>query len=200
MHMLVAVQNELGPNFRQDIPERTRIEQSLALAARFAFGWMMDEYDTKQVFVAQRCQQLCEPPQLRAPKSPGCHQGRRWDRGRKADQRDARAPADEWPFGLVAMVGAHVITPARSRIAARGRYIRIVVARNDADTVRWTEVGKPSSGRSEFVRQCDIHEIAGQRDVIRQLGTQIRHDAIKRAALVNAMPFALPVQISKQSL
>ena len=47
MHVLVAMQNELGPDFREDMPERTRIEQSLAPATRFAFGRMMDEDDAK---------------------------------------------------------------------------------------------------------------------------------------------------------
>ena len=60
MYVLMAMQNELGPNVRQDIAKRARIEQSLAPATGFAFGWMMDEHDTKQVFVAQCSQQLCE--------------------------------------------------------------------------------------------------------------------------------------------
>ena len=57
----MAVQNDLSTSLCKGMAKRGRIQQALAVTARFTFGRMMNEHDTEQPFVAQPYQPLHKP-------------------------------------------------------------------------------------------------------------------------------------------
>src|SRR5262249_61594111 len=61
------------------------------------------------------------------------------------------------------------------------------------------ERGEPRASSSEFVKQRNIHQVTGERDVIGTLRRDIADNCIQRIAAMNVTPFVLPMEEAKDS-
>jgi hypothetical protein len=75
-----------------------------------------------------------------------------------------------------------------------------VVAGNDGEAGGAIEGRQPGGGAAEFLRQCDIHQIAGQRDVIGLASLDVGHDAGQRLGHMEMHAVAPPVEVARGAL
>ena len=154
--------------------------------------------------LAQALEKAIEARQLAGPEAAGREAGRRWHRGRQADDGERPAAAQEGKIGAIRRerigVGRRVGAPVVPAIARQYLHQRVVVARHQRDPLRRSETAQPRAGLHELGRQRQIDQIAGDRDVIGLDRMQVAHQGIENGLEVAAPPTQLPGQIAEQAL
>ena len=93
MHVVVAVQHQLGAVFRDQPPERPGVDEPLEAVAALRGRRVMDQHDAEQAFVRKMRQRVGQPHQLIGAELAGGEERRRRQRRGKPDQRRRPAPA-----------------------------------------------------------------------------------------------------------
>jgi len=138
------------------------------------------------------------------PAQPAGGEGRwRGDRGRHADQGDRATPAQKGEgvaLAAAAAVAAHVVRPMRPGLAPLHLDIGVVVAWNHRDVLWRSQLAQPDRRLDELRRQRDVDQIAGDRDVVRLLLAQIRHQRVEHFAAMDAVAASLPGNVAQDPL
>ena len=201
--MIVAVQDQFHAMPLQHRQQALGIRQALKAAVMVGAQRMMDQQHAKGMRFGKLRQQAIERVELPRAELPGGHQGCGRHRGGEADQRQRPAAAQEGKRDVVGrqrVVAMQVIGKFLSEQMLRISHIGVVVAGNDRDLIRRPDTLQPRARRHEFRRKREIHEIAGDGDVIRLLRLHIVDKEIKHLAPVDGMPIAFPVQIAECAL
>jgi hypothetical protein len=78
--------------------------------------------------------------------------------------------------------------------------IGVVIAGNRRDQVRRADALEPAQCRRKLGLECEIDEVAGDRDVVGDLGPQVRHQHVEHVAAVIFVPVARPVEVAERAL
>ena len=78
--------------------------------------------------------------------------------------------------------------------------VGVVVAWGERHVLRFAERVEPFCGAGEFRIECDVHEVAGQRDVVRLLRMHVAHNRVEHLTIMVAMPLAIPVDEAEPAL
>ena len=76
----------------------------------------------------------------------------------------------------------------------------VVIAGNDRHPLRRPDAFEPPARRGEFRRQRQIHQIAGDGDVVGLLDMEVRHQLVEQFAAVDGVAIALPVGVAERAL
>ncbi len=158
---------------------------------------MMHQHDAEKV--ARLIEHLGEARQLRHAEPPGGHERSRRHCGRKRDQRHIAAPA-QIRKAFEAIVAAHVSAPELGRHRFSAADIDVVIARHDGDVTSIAECREPGTSAGVFVRQREIDEVAGDRDVVETLRFQVAGYRIKDFGTMNGAALAIPVYKAQPAL
>ena len=79
-------------------------------------------------------------------------------------------------------------------------HIGIVIAGDGGDPLRRAEGAKPFGGKDEFLRQAEIHEISGDRDVVRLAADEVLHQHVEHIAAMHELPPAMPIHVAEHAL
>ena len=79
-------------------------------------------------------------------------------------------------------------------------HIGIVIAGDRRDPVRGAEMMQPFGGEKKFLRQPEIDEIAGHRDVVRLPLDEIAGEHVKNIAAMHELPPAMPIDVAEHPL
>src|SRR5690606_9743491 len=120
-----------------------------------------------------------KPPRLLLADAAGCQEGGGGNGGGDPDQRDVALPLDEGEGGAVASVAPHPRGPELAEAAVSTRHVSVMVAWNDGDEVRGTELLQPKTGVLEFLLGGYVGEVTGDRDVVRPLLLEIEDQAFE---------------------
>ena len=123
-------------------------------------------------------------------------------RRRHADQRQRPAPPQEREVGFdrARRVAAHVVAPVLLRRRDAAAHIGVVIARHQGHVGGRAERIEPGARRRVFVRQRQIDEVAGDRDVVRRLRLEIGDDAREHVRPVDRFALAPPVDEAGRAL
>ncbi len=87
-----------------------------------------------------------------------------------------------------------------SRHRRRGRHISVVIARDDGDVARPAKTVEPGAGARIFVRQRQVDEIAGYRDVVGAALLNVGGDRLQNVRAMNEFTLALPIDEAESAL
>ena len=167
--VIVAVQHELAADAADHRLEGGGVGEALE-AALGGERRMMDQHDPAQALAPEIGQQPLGLGDLRLAQGAGGEQGRLGHAARQADQRHRSAPAqgrEDVEAGRRRLAVARDVGAPQAEALGPGRGdIDVVVAGNDGDVVRAAEPGQPFGGAAELGGQRDVHQVAGQRDVV----------------------------------
>ena len=79
-------------------------------------------------------------------------------------------------------------------------HIGIVIAGDRRDPVRGAEMMQPFGGEKKFLRQPEIDEIAGRRDVVRLPLDEIAGEHVENIAAMHELPPAMPIDVAEHPL
>ena len=158
----------------------------------------MDQHDAENRFARKRGQRLAEPRELRVADPAGRHERRRRHRGRKPDQHERAAPANEG-ISAGAVVAMHEVAPLAFRLCCCRAHIGVVIA-GDHRHVGWRAERRQPGAADEFLRERDIGEVAGDSDGAGRLRFQVGDDLGQHGRIVDEAPPPLPVDVAGQPL
>src|SRR5262249_47589950 len=133
--------------------------------------------------------ELCEL--LRADPS-GRKEGCSRHPGRKTDQRDVAATPDKGKAAL-AVVVAHIRAPLPSGESAGLAHVNVVIARDESYVLGRAEALQPVAAARKFSRQGYVGDIAGHRNVVGRLRSDIGCDCRKHSRIMHKTAISLPV-------
>ncbi len=207
MHVIVAVQHELGAVFRDQAAERPGVDEALEAVGALHGRRVMDQHDAEQAFVRKMRERVGKSHQLIGAELAGGEERRGRQRGGKPDQRRGPAPAHIGKRTRPAVrragadaVAAHVIAPVRGGMLDRVAHIGVVIARHHAHVVRRAEPREPFPSRREFLLQRDVDEVAGDRDVVRRRGAQVMHQGFQHFGAVPDEAPPVPIDEAERAL
>ena len=79
-------------------------------------------------------------------------------------------------------------------------YIGVVVAWDRGDPVRGAEMAEPFRGKDEFLRQPEIDEIAGHRDVVWLPLDEVACEHVENIPAMHELPPAMPIDVAEHAL
>ena len=79
-------------------------------------------------------------------------------------------------------------------------HIGVVIAGDRGDPVWGPEMAQPFGGKDEFLRQPEIDEIAGHRDVVRLPLDEIAGEHVEDVAAMHELPPAMPIDVAEHAL
>ena len=79
-------------------------------------------------------------------------------------------------------------------------HIGIVIAGDGGDPLRRAEGAKPFGGKDKFLGQPEIHEISGDRDVVRLTADEVLHQHVEHIAAMHELPPAMPIDVTEHAL
>jgi hypothetical protein len=198
MDVIVPVQDEIDAMAFQDLVQCGCIGQPLDPRPRVQR--MMNQKDTKRVIAGEPREHAFERLDLRLPERARRHEERRRKRGRQPDQRERPAPPQEGERHLRGFVASEVGVPALLEPISGGLHIGIVIAGNGRDPIRRSDAPQPCQRWRKLGLECEVDEIAGERDVIGDLRLHVRHQRVEHVAAMIFVPVARPVQIAERAL
>src|SRR6185369_3298962 len=140
----------------------------------------------------------------------GGNEGRRRDGGRDADQGNVAETTDERKILLVAgyafalafagMSAGHVVAPKPGRFRPGHGDIGVMVAGNDGDMAAAAELLQEIARLHELVAERDVHQIAGDRDMVRPLCLKIIRERLQHLAAVDGGTLKFPREEARDAL
>ena len=79
-------------------------------------------------------------------------------------------------------------------------HIGVVIAGDGGDAIGRPEMVQPLRGEDELLRQAEIDEIAGHRDVVRLPLDDIPGQDVEHVAPMHELPPAMPIHIAEHAL
>ena len=117
---------------------------------------------------------------------------KRWTKGKavagRADQR------------LAGLVRLHIRAPMASPALRVQPHIGVMIAGDGGDALRRPKRAQPFSGKHELLRQAEIDEVAGHRDVVRLPLDDVLGQHIEDVAAMHELPPAMPIHIAEHAL
>jgi hypothetical protein len=131
-HVIMSVQDELGPVPLQCRPQLRSVDEPLETSTWARVGRVVNEDRAKPPFAATEIEERGKPVNLGAPKPAGGHERSRRNGTRQADERKQAAPPQEGKLcvgTLLALLAAHVSTPMRAGMPVPAAHINVVISR-----------------------------------------------------------------------
>ena len=183
---------------------RGRIGKPLVRGALPA-GRVMDQHHPEQPLLAEFVELAAEPFELRMADPAGRHEGLGGNGSGDADQRHVAAPAHEGEGmggGDVATrpIAAHIIAPVQERVMGGGTHIGVVIAGHDGNVGAGAQNLEEAQRGVVLVRQADIHQIAGHRDMIGRLLLDVGEQQVDRIGGESVPAAPAPVQHAEDPL
>lgn len=101
---------------------------------------------------------------------------------------------------LVLRIGLHVQCPLGAGLLPVGTHIGIVIAGHHGHAVRFTHALEPAARLTEFIRQADLGQVAGNDNMLRLQVLQVLQQRLQHLDTVFGAPLLAPRQVAQQAL
>ena len=199
--MIVTVKDKFGTRSRQQIVKALAVNQPARARGRHNGRRMVDQDDPKEAGPPQGSQRCLCPVGLLTAELPRGHERRGRDRGREPHHGNIAQAANEREGDLC----GNLITPHESGPVSLeevdGRFdVGVVIAGDRSHTAWIAEAGEPARRPLDLIRKTDIHQIAGDRDMVGPQRVNGSYDLLKAVCVPRFGSVQSPVDIADAAL